>query len=279
MPELPSIGETSCASVLVVDDDAALRAVMARHFSLRGAGVWTAGTVGEAIDTMQRQRIDVLVADYRLPGTDGLVLLDIARQRWPEVTRGLVTGEHASDILIEALNTDRAQVLALKPLTPERFPMFADDLLAMARNRDAPHAPGPAHVLWVDDEPAMVAIGRRALAGHDVQMTGASTLAEARRILSCGPVDVLVADAVLPDGYGIHLLERARSRHGSVVRAICSGRLDDDAVLMATDRGGVQRILHKPLEPNDIRRLVGSLVPRCADPAAPHQPGSARMPS
>src|SRR5437764_5576355 len=62
-------------------------------------------------------------------------------------------------------------------------------------------------VLVVNDEPGLVELIRD-LVGREVncRVDGASSLAQARQILSSTQVEVLVTDVHLPDGDGISLL-------------------------------------------------------------------------
>jgi CheY-like chemotaxis protein len=57
--------------VLVLDDDRESREVAAAHLRGRDAIVRTAASAAEAFDTLQREQIDVLLADIAMPGEDG----------------------------------------------------------------------------------------------------------------------------------------------------------------------------------------------------------------
>jgi len=62
-------------SVLVVDDDRDSRDVVAAHLENSRASVLTAASVAEAMDVLQRERVDVLLADVAMPGEDGYSLV------------------------------------------------------------------------------------------------------------------------------------------------------------------------------------------------------------
>jgi signal transduction histidine kinase/CheY-like chemotaxis protein len=62
-------------SVLVVDDDEQSRLVVAAHLEAYHAAVITAPSAATALDVLQRQRVDVLLADIAMPGEDGYSLI------------------------------------------------------------------------------------------------------------------------------------------------------------------------------------------------------------
>jgi signal transduction histidine kinase/ActR/RegA family two-component response regulator len=62
-------------AVLVVDDDEESRTVVAAYLENHHATVLTAASAEEALDVLQREHVDVLLADVAMPGEDGYTLL------------------------------------------------------------------------------------------------------------------------------------------------------------------------------------------------------------
>jgi signal transduction histidine kinase len=62
-------------SVLVVDDDDGSREVVAAYLESRDAVVLTASSAAQAIEMVQRERVDVLLADIAMPHEDGYGLI------------------------------------------------------------------------------------------------------------------------------------------------------------------------------------------------------------
>jgi CheY-like chemotaxis protein len=62
-------------SVLVVDDDDESRLVVAAYLENHGATVLTAQSASRALEILQRDRVDVLLADVAMPGEDGYTLV------------------------------------------------------------------------------------------------------------------------------------------------------------------------------------------------------------
>ena len=61
--------------VLVVDDDRESRHVLTAHLETAGAAVVCAASARDALDMLERDRVDVLLADIAMPGEDGYSLI------------------------------------------------------------------------------------------------------------------------------------------------------------------------------------------------------------
>jgi two-component system phosphate regulon response regulator OmpR len=67
------------AHVLIVDDDARLRALLTRYLAEQGFRVTTAGQAAEAREQMRFMQPDLLVLDVMMPGETGLSLTESLR--------------------------------------------------------------------------------------------------------------------------------------------------------------------------------------------------------
>ncbi len=68
------------AHVLVVDDDARLRALLSRYLAEQGFRVTTAGHAADAREQMRSMQPDALVLDVMMPGENGLSLTHSLRE-------------------------------------------------------------------------------------------------------------------------------------------------------------------------------------------------------
>jgi CheY-like chemotaxis protein len=71
-------------SVLIVDDEADARELIATVLEQAGARAITAGTVDEALALLANDRPDVLLTDIAMPGSDGYTLLKKVRELGPD---------------------------------------------------------------------------------------------------------------------------------------------------------------------------------------------------
>ena len=79
-------------SVLVVDDEADLRELIADSLSGDGFETTQASDGGDAIARLKTFAFDAIVVDLRLPDADGMEVLDFALTRYPEVVAVVMTG-------------------------------------------------------------------------------------------------------------------------------------------------------------------------------------------
>ena len=78
--------------LLLVDDEAGFREVIADRLSESGFDVTQAGTGEAALQQLQAFAFDIVITDLRLPGVDGRVVLDEALARYPEIIAIMITG-------------------------------------------------------------------------------------------------------------------------------------------------------------------------------------------
>ncbi len=90
-------------NVLVVEDEEAVRSILA--LSLRHAGyeVHTATDGLEALSEMRQRHFDVVVTDYQMPGMNGLQLMSLAKILWPNTPVVMLSGEQSEEIMDSAM--------------------------------------------------------------------------------------------------------------------------------------------------------------------------------
>jgi DNA-binding NtrC family response regulator len=71
-------------SVLVVDDDEAIRALLRHWLDQWGYAVRSAGSADDALALMADHAAEIVLCDIRMPGHDGLWLMQQIRNQWPQ---------------------------------------------------------------------------------------------------------------------------------------------------------------------------------------------------
>ena len=78
--------------ILIVDDESGFREILARRLEKRGAVVNQAAGGEEALASLAQESVDVVLLDVRMPGMDGLSVLEHIRQEHPDTEVILITG-------------------------------------------------------------------------------------------------------------------------------------------------------------------------------------------
>lgn len=114
----PNIG-----SILVVDDEADIRESLKDLIEAHMAKtqVYTAASGKQALEMLDKQPVDLIISDYRMPGMDGLEFLVRCRDKLPEVPRILITAYPALDAAVRAINEAQIQNFLTKPIMADAF--------------------------------------------------------------------------------------------------------------------------------------------------------------
>lgn len=90
-------------AVLVLDDHEATRTRVARVLSKEGYTVLTASDGEEGLNLIGSKRLDLVLADVRMPKKDGLTVLREAKQLQPDIEVIVVTGYGDEEVVVQAL--------------------------------------------------------------------------------------------------------------------------------------------------------------------------------
>ncbi|MEJ2078642.1 MAG: response regulator [Acidobacteriota bacterium] len=114
------IQEHPNVTILVVDDDAKLRASFRRLLHLEGFDALMADGTEAAKRILDESDVSLVLCDICMPGESGLALLDWIRSHQPEVGVLMVTGVDDRDTAIEALRAGAYGYL-IKPLAKDEL--------------------------------------------------------------------------------------------------------------------------------------------------------------
>ena len=100
--------------ILLVDDDSDLLEILS--FTLKRAGyqVLTANNGRSALTLIEYHPVDVVITDCRMPGGDGIELLEQAKSRWP-VTPVILMMSGFMDVSAEEARRRGAKTIFAKP--------------------------------------------------------------------------------------------------------------------------------------------------------------------
>ena len=91
-------------TILVVDDEIDMQKLLKRSLeSALDCRVETASSGEMALQMLAKSRFDLVLADIKMPGIDGLELLELMKRETPDVTVVMMTAFGSIDIAVEAM--------------------------------------------------------------------------------------------------------------------------------------------------------------------------------
>jgi len=108
--------------VLVADDEPAVCGLCREVAESLGLSVLDAPSTEDALEKLDRQRVDLVLADLRMPSAGGMALLERVKQAHPQVEVILMTGYGSVETAVEAIKRGAYDYLAK--------PFHVDDLRA-----------------------------------------------------------------------------------------------------------------------------------------------------
>src|SRR3974390_2918980 len=115
----------SVGRILVVEDDESLRRATKAQLEHFGYQTFAAADVGQALEILNKQLVELVLTDLNLPGQSGLDLLKKIRVDYPATVVVLVTAYGSIETAVEAMRHGAYDYLT-KPVRP-------DDLRAVVK--------------------------------------------------------------------------------------------------------------------------------------------------
>jgi len=104
--------------LLLIDDDQWIRDSLSIFFEGEGCHLLVVETAEDGLEELKSQDYDIIIADYRLPGMDGLEFLKRSQETNPNAIRVLITAYGNSEIFSKAYKLG-VQDCINKPFTIE----------------------------------------------------------------------------------------------------------------------------------------------------------------
>jgi DNA-binding NtrC family response regulator len=131
------------------------------------------------------------------------------------------------------------------------------------------------NVFVVDDDIAVCRIVHRMLSEEQYKVQTSQSVADALRVIEKKPFDVYVMDYKLPDGSGLDVAERIRSK-GSEAPIILMSGYDTSSVTLRAEKLCISDFIEKPFSRevicNAVKKAIASF--RGASESSPAWPAS-----
>jgi len=118
------------ATILIADDEKNIRASLQRLFELEGHRTFLAPDGEEALALLQREDVDLLVIDLRMPKRDGFSVLEEMKTLGLEAPVIVLTGHGSIEKAVQAVKQGAHDFIE-KPPDPDRLMLSARNALAL----------------------------------------------------------------------------------------------------------------------------------------------------
>lgn len=203
MPGVSPTGKT----VLLVEDEAALRSVLAEGLMLDGHAVAEAANGQEGLDYALRHPVDVVITDLMMPRMNGWRLLSALREHHREMPVIIITA-YMNQEGQEVLASREVAGFLVKPIDLVQMNEMVRSVLAEPEDR-------PRRILAVDDDE-----GTRSLVTAYLEQASfeVEAVPGGREALGRAPIfrpDLVVLDLAMPGMDGFEVARRLRGQAGT----------------------------------------------------------------
>ena len=124
--------EITAGSVLVVDDEAGMCHILGKLLTEQGYTVFTAQSGEEALDSAETKHPDVAFLDVRMPGMDGLQLLEELKRQDPDIVVIMMTAFGTVETAVQAIKAGAYEYVT-KPFDNDKILVIAANALERRR--------------------------------------------------------------------------------------------------------------------------------------------------
>jgi DNA-binding NtrC family response regulator len=105
--------------VLIVDDEENIRFTLSEALDSLPASIDSAANGQEALDKVEQQVYSIILLDLRMPGMDGMQVLERLRESRPEIPVVIITAHGTIESAVDAMKLGAIEFLQ-KPFPPSR---------------------------------------------------------------------------------------------------------------------------------------------------------------
>ena len=248
----------SSAKILVVDDDVKLLDLLVD--TLTAIGYESVGAEGgeQALAYLSTGEFGLVITDIKMPGMDGVTLLNKIRELYPKLPVMFITGVASPEIIGQASPNG----FLAKPFRINRIEEMIENAL---KGRPEVVAGRIKRVMVLDDDATFREMLTDALQYHNYFPLAVATGEEALDQLEQEEVDAVVADIKMPGLDGITLLKKIKDAYPEMPVILITAYwseadIQDNSVTAAADG-----FLRKPFHVEKIIELLDRIAPAAVD--------------
>lgn len=122
--------------ILIVDDQPVVLSTLKKILELGPYKVFSALSGAEGLAILEKEPVDLVISDERMPGMSGSEFLAVVRRRYPRTVRVILTGYASLDTAIRAINEGEIFRFLTKPIKSQDLHTVVEEVQANLAQRD-----------------------------------------------------------------------------------------------------------------------------------------------
>lgn len=108
-------------AILLVDDELGILRALQRLLRRHNYQVTIESDARSALETLKREKFEVVISDYRMPGINGIQFLSEVRNQYPGITRLMLSGAADRKAVLASINEAEIFRFLTKPWDEEEI--------------------------------------------------------------------------------------------------------------------------------------------------------------
>lgn len=244
--------------VLVVDDDAKMRELLLDTLCALGYQTLGAKDGEEALFLLEKEKMDLVITDIKMPKMDGVVLLGEIKKKNPHLPVVLITGFNYIYPLEEMMEKGASGFIS-KPFRISRIEELIAKILNAKPRRGKKEGYLPKRILVADDDEALRSVLEETLVNLNYKVTSVEDGQQALEKLKEEDYDLIVADMKMPKMDGNQLLKQIKQTFPKIPVIIITAYPAAYSQQWVMEEGA-DGYLTKPFHIDKIDRLIQELT-------------------
>lgn len=127
------MSENDNLTLLFVDDEPSILSALRRLFRPHGYRILIAESGAEGLEVLEKETVDLVISDMRMPEMDGATFLKHVRNSWPQTMRILLTGYADITSTVAAINEGEIYRYISKPWDDNEIVLVVREALERRR--------------------------------------------------------------------------------------------------------------------------------------------------
>ena len=245
-------------TILIVDDDPTICSELQKELKRNFFPTHVAGNSKDALEILNKNKIDIILLDIFMPDIDGLDMLEKVKAKWPAIEVIIITGYSSQDVAIKALRRGAIDYLE-KPINYEELnTSIGRAMEKITENADLTYRHS---ILLVDDDKDATKKLSRILSKEGYEVFTANDGKEGLGIINQNKIDILIADIEMPIMGGIELLQKVKKFQKDIEVIMMTGFGDENLAIEALRTGAIN-YLRKPIDLDELLIAIEQAVER-----------------